>query len=213
MKYGLIGALVPALFEKTVYGYTEKALPGLDRKAFKKAHHREYRAMIRRTPGVGSVKDNMFAMVMYLACYGFSYYKAAPEAMTLEVFDGMIDALCRCGIMKRLYKNKDCFDPKEIDKYVRGAERSHKKEYPMDWVFDFSYDLSVPEYYVTHRECGVCKIARQEDMMFLMPHMCVMDYPTVEYKGGHLIRTKTLGQGDDCCDFHVVRPPKAPDAE
>ena len=72
-------------------------------------------------------------------------------------------------------------------------------------LFDFSYDLSVPEYYVTHRECGVCKLARQEDLMFLMPHMCVMDYPTIEYKGGKLIRTKTLGAGDDCCNFHVVK--------
>ena len=26
-----------------------------------------------------------------------------------------------------------------------------------------------------------------------------------EYKGGKLIRTKTLGNGDDCCDFHVVK--------
>ena len=50
-----------------------------------------------------------------------------------------------------------------------------------------------------------CKLAQQEDLMSLMPHMCVMDYPTIEYKGGALIRTKTLGAGDDCCDFHVVK--------
>ena len=151
------------------------------------------------------MKENMFAPVMYLACFGFAYYKADPEHISMDVFDGMIDALCKSETMKKFYKGKNCFDPAEIDKYVRGAERSKKKEYPMDWVFDFSYDLSVPEYYVTHRECGVCKIAKQEDLMFLMPHMCVMDYPTIEYKGGKLLRTKTLGAGDDCCDFHVVK--------
>ena len=123
----------------------------------------------------------------------------------MDVFDGMIDAVCRSEMMKKFYKGKNCFDQKEIDKYVNGSERSKKKQYPMDWVFDFSYDLSVPEYYVTHRECGVCKIAQREGLMFLMPHMCVMDYPTIEYKGGKLIRTKTLGAGDDCCDFHVVK--------
>jgi len=206
MQYGLIGALIPALIEKPIYEYTRTALPRLDMKAFKKAHLEEYKAMVKRTPGVGSMKDNMFAIVMYLACYGFSYYKAAPkEQMTMEVFDGMVNALCTSDIMKKMYQNKNCFDQKEIDKYVRGAERSQKRQYPMDWVFDFSYDLSVPEYYVTHRECGVCKIAAQEDLMFLMPHFCVIDYPTIEYKGGHLIRTKTLGQGDDCCNFHVVK--------
>jgi hypothetical protein len=142
---------------------------------------------------------------MYLACYGYSYYKADPQHITTEVFDGMIDAICRSDIMKRFYKGKNCFDQKEIDKYVRGSERSKKKEYPMDWVFDFSYDLSVPEYFVTHRECGVCKIGKQENLAFLTPHMCVMDYPTIEYKGGKLLRTKTLSAGGDCCDFHVVK--------
>lgn len=205
MKYGLIGSLIPMLLDKPAYGYTKEAVPELDMKAFRKEHRKEYKAMVARTPGVGSMKDNMFTMVMYLACYGFSYYKAGEGKIDLDVFDGMINAICTSDIMKSMYKNKNCFDQKEIDKYVRGSDRSKKREYPMDWLFDFSDDLSVPEYFVTYHECGVCKIARQENMMFLMPHMCVMDYPTIEYKGGKLIRTKTLGNGDDCCDFHVVK--------
>ena len=161
MKLGIAGRLFPLMFSKVVYGYTAKAVPELNIREFKKKHKKEYEAMVGRTPSVGSMKDNMFAPVMYLACYGFSYYKADPEHITLDVFDGMIDALCKSDMMKRFYKGKNCFDQKEIDKYVRGSERSKKREYPMDWVFDFSYDLSVPEYYVTHRECGVCKIGQQ----------------------------------------------------
>ena len=205
MKLGIIGRLFPLMFSSVVYGYTAKAVPGMDIRAFKKKQMREYKAMAARTPGVGSMKENMFAPVMYLACFGFSYYKADPEHITTDVFGGMIDAICKSDLMKRVYEGKDCFDQTEIDKYVRGSERSKKREYPMDGVFDFSYDLSVPEYFVTHRECGVCKIARQEGLMFLMPYLCEMDYPTIEYKGGKLIRTKTLGAGDDCCDFHVVK--------
>ncbi len=205
MKLGIMGRLFPAALGKAVYGYTAKALPDTDIREFKKKQMLEYKAMVGRTPSVGSPKKNMLAPVMYLACFGFSYYKADPDHITTDIFDGMIDAVCKCDVMKRFYKGKNCFDRAEIDKYVRGAERSKKRKYPMDWVFDFSYDLSVPEYYVTYRECGVCKIARQEGLMFLMPHMCVMDYPTIEYKGGKLLRTKTLGAGDDCCDFHVVK--------
>jgi len=205
MKYGLIGSLIPVLLDKPVYKYTGNAIPELDMKEFRKAHKKQYKEMVLRTSGVGSLKDNMFAIVMYLACYGFSYYKTDPEHISLDIFDGMIDAICKSEIMKKMYKNKNCFDPKEIDKYVKGSIRSKKKEYPMDWVFDFSYDLSVPEYFVTHRECGICKIGKQESLEFLVPHMCVMDYPTIEYKGGKLLRSKTLGNGDDCCDFHVVK--------
>ena len=176
-----------------------RAAPGEEKKA--EEHTNEIR--INGNAFFINVCEN--CLRMYLACYGFAYYKADPEHITMEVFDGMIDAICKCDTMKNFYKGRNCFDQKEIDKYVKGSERSKKKQYPMDWLFDFSYDLSVPEYYVTHRECGVCKIAQQENLMFLMPHMCVMDYPTIEYKGGKLIRTKTLGAGDDCCNFHVVK--------
>ncbi len=205
MKMGLMGYLFPLLLNKTVYDYTQTVLPELDIRDFRRKHKREYRQMINRTPSIGSVKDNMFAPVVYLACYGFTYYKSDPEKITMDVFDGMIEAICKSETMKKFHKGKNCFDRKEIDKYVKGSIRSKKREYPNDWVFDFSYDLSIPEYYVTHHECGVCKIAQAEDLMFLMPHMCVMDYPTIEYKGGKLIRTKTLGNGDECCDFHVVK--------
>ena len=164
MKLGIAGRLFPLMFSKVVYGYTAKAVPELNIREFKKKHRKEYEAMVKRTPSVGSMKDNMFAPVMYLACYGFSYYKADPAHITLDVFDGMIDALCKSDMMKRFYKGKNCFDQKEIDKYVRGSERSKKREYP--------------------------------------------DYPTIEYKGGKLLRTKTLGAGGDCCDFHVVKGDK-----
>lgn len=206
MKMGIMGRIFPILLDPIVYEYTKKVLPDLNIKEFKKKHKYEYKQMIDRASYIGSMKENMFSPVVYLGCYGFSYYKADPDRITMDIFDGMIDAICKSDTMKNIYKGKDCFSQSEIDKYVKGSIRSKKKEYKDDWVFDFSYDLSVPEYFVTHRECGVCKIAQRENLMFLMPHVCVMDYPTIEYKGGKLLRTKTLGNGDDCCDFHVVKP-------
>ena len=106
MKYGLMGMLFSKMFGKTVYEYTGKAVPQIYIRAFRKKHMAEYRAMVARTPSVGSMKENMFAPVMYLACYGFAYYKADPEHVTMDVFDGMIDAICRCDTMKKFYKGK-----------------------------------------------------------------------------------------------------------
>ena len=67
MKLGLIGRLFPLMFSKIVYGYTVKAVPELNIRVFKKKHKIEYEAMVRRTPSIGGLKDNMFAPVMYLA--------------------------------------------------------------------------------------------------------------------------------------------------
>ena len=61
MKRGLIGRLFPLMFSKVVYGYTANAVPALDIRTFKKQHKKEYEAMVKRTPGVGSMTDNMFA--------------------------------------------------------------------------------------------------------------------------------------------------------
>lgn len=93
MKYGFMGRLFSAMFGKTVYEYTSKAIPQMDIRGFKKKHLAEYKAMVARTPSVGSMKDNMFAPVMYLACYGFAYYKADPEHITMEVFDALQQCL------------------------------------------------------------------------------------------------------------------------
>lgn len=205
MKYGLLGAMIPLLLDKTVYSYTEKALPDIDIAGFKKRHRAEYKAMAERTPGVGGTKENMLCSTMYIACYGFAYYKADPEHITLDVFDGMINAVCSSDMMVKAYKGKDAFDPKQMAKYEKGAARSQKGEYPMDWRFTFNWDPAVPEYYLTYSECGVCKIAQRENLEFLVPHVCVMDYAMIELKGARLLRTKTLGSGDDRCDFHVVR--------
>ena len=106
MKLGMIGRLFPLLFNRTVYDYTARAVPDLEIKEFRKKHKEEYEAMVRRTPSVGSLTDNMFAAVMYMAFYGYSYYKADPKHITVEVFDGMIDALCKSNMMKRFYKGK-----------------------------------------------------------------------------------------------------------
>ena len=61
MKLGITGRLFPLMFSKVVYGYTAKAVPELNIREFKKKHRKEYEAMVKRTPSVGSMKDNMSA--------------------------------------------------------------------------------------------------------------------------------------------------------
>ena len=189
----------------SVYGYDPETAKAIAEKAKPK-----YKEIIGRLPEFE--KADRFKMNIVNCAMLSSFLLSLPERPTVEKATAYYRAsmmttpmkwFCRMSGKKKFTEN--CFDQKEIDKYVRGAERSKKRAYPMDWVFDFSYDLSVPEYDVTHRECGVCKIGQQENLTFLTPHMCVMDYPTIEYKGGKLLRTKTLGAGGDCCDFHVVK--------
>jgi len=48
--------------------------------------------MVARTQGIGGLKENMLCVTLYIACYGFAYYKADPEKITDKIFEGKITA-------------------------------------------------------------------------------------------------------------------------
>ena len=76
--------------------------------------------------------------------------------------------------------------------------------YTMNW---FSYFENVPgkdEYYITHKQCGIRKLTEQEHCREITKYLCMMDYYTFERQGAVLDRTKTLGYGDDECNFHLM---------
>lgn len=57
---------------------------------------------------------------------------------------------------------KTAFDyiEKEIANRTKQAKwtRDHIKEYPMNWYYYFETVPGKNEYYITHRQCGICKL-------------------------------------------------------
>ena len=72
MKYGITGSFIKLAFAKTAFAYLEEAIPGLDMVSYKKRVLREYRAIVERTPGIGSMKDNMFVLTMYCGAFAIT---------------------------------------------------------------------------------------------------------------------------------------------
>ncbi len=62
------------------------------------------------------------------------------------------------------------------------------------------YDLGY-DYY----ECGVCKICQDEGCPELAKYMCRLDFVIADIMGMKLVRTKTLAEGADLCDFRYSR--------
>ena len=69
MKYGIMGGFIRFAFAKTAFDYIKKALPGVDIASYKKRVFNEYKAIVKRTPGIGSMKDNMFVVTMYAGAF------------------------------------------------------------------------------------------------------------------------------------------------
>jgi len=211
MKYGLIGGFIRLAFQKTAMDYMKKAFPGMDMGAYKKRVGREYRAIVARTPGIGSMRDNMFVMTMYAGAYFIALYKEAKAKPEEETLKGLVRALAYCPLMRKAKEGKSAFTEKEIANRTKQARwsRDHIEAYPMNW---YSYFENVPgkeEYFITHKQCGICKLTKQEHCEEITRHLCMMDYYTFEMQGAVLDRTKTLGYGDDECNFHLMSRERA----
>ena len=211
MKYGILGGFIKLAFAKTAFAYMEEAIPGLDMVSYKKRVLRKYRAIVERTPGIGSMKDNMFVLTMYCGAFAIALYKEAEGRMDEETLKGLVHALAYCPLMVKAKQGKSAFTEKEIANRVRQAQwsREHIEEYPMNWFYYFKTVPGKDEYYITHKQCGICKLTKQEHCGEITKYLCMMDYYTFEMQGAVLDRTKTLGYGDDECNFHLMSRARA----
>ncbi len=211
MKYGIIGGFIKFAFAKTAFDYIEKEIPDIDMSSYKSRVLKEYRAIVERTPGIGSVKENMFVMTMYAGAFLIALYKEADGKIDEEKLKGLIYALSYCPLMVKAKEGKSAFTEKEIENRTKQAQwsREHIEEYPMNWFYYFKTVPDKEEYYITHKQCGICKLTKQEHCEEITKHLCMMDYYTFEMQGAVLDRTKTLGFGDDECNFHLMSKERA----
>ena len=211
MRYGMIGGFIKFAFAKTAFDYIEKEIPGIKMATYKPRALREYKAIVERTPGIGSLKENMFVMTMYAGAFLIALYKEADGKISEEKLKGLIYALSYCPLMVKAKQGKSAFTEKEIANRTKQAKwsRDHIDEYPMNWFYYFETVPGKDEYYITHKQCGICKLTKQEHCEEITKHLCMMDYYTFEMQGAVLDRTKTLGYGDDECNFHLMSKERA----
>ena len=174
----------------------------MDMKSYKNRVKHEYKAMLLRTPDIGG---SSLEMNLYIAAFVFSLHKAEPDKITPDVVNEMVTAVFDSPFMVKAHKNKKCtlFTDKVQDKKVKESIASQTSKFELDWKFH--YEKGVDEFYNTYTECGICKLGKRENCFEFVPCLCNMDERSYRNDGGQLHRTKTLAQGDDCCNFHVTK--------
>lgn len=205
LKYGIIAKAVELMcFKcfKSALNRLAQVRPEINIKEYKKKTKREYKAMLERTPDIGG---SSLEMNLYIAAFVFSLHKAESEVITPEVINEMVDAVFESPFIVKAHKNKKCtlFTDKVQAKKVKESEASQHSKYELDWKF--KYEPGVDEFYNTYTECGICKLGKRENCFEFVPCLCNMDERNYRNDGGQLHRTKTLANGDECCDFHVTR--------
>lgn len=202
LKYGIYAKAVELLCFKSALARLSMLRPDMDMPEYKKKVKQEYKAMLLRTPDIGG---SSLEMNLYIAAFVFSLHKAAPDKINPAIVDEMVTAVFDSPFMIKAHKNKKCtlFTDKVQDQKIKESIASQTSTYELDWKFH--YEKGVDEFYNTYTECGICKLGKRENCFEFVPCLCNMDERNYRSEGGQLHRTKTLAQGDECCNFHVTR--------
>lgn len=197
MEYGLINK---------VYGnfYLYVCKKGLqevsrDWKQMKKEILSEYKQINLRAKAIGE-KNKLFSAYL-MAAYFISMNRVtglAPEE-NYHIFE---QGLSKSRLFQKMLGNADTYlSEKNWTGRKEWEARSKKREYENDWVvtvikgngnFELGYD---------YEECGVCKLCRDEECFELAKYLCKLDFLMADIMGMKLVRSKTLAEGFDCCDF------------
>ncbi len=123
-----------------------------------------------------------------------------------ENYELLKRAISSSKLLKSTMGDSDSYlDEKKLPGRLKWAEESKKRTGENNWVVDVipgcdEYDLGYD-----YHECGVCKICRDEGCPELAKYMCRLDFVIADIMGMKLVRTKTLAEGAELCDFRYSK--------
>lgn len=77
------------------------------------------------------------------------------------------------------------------------------KIHPYDYLLSFR-NLGKYIFEIDITRCGMMTLAKDFDAMGIFPTVCRVDYIMSNYMGAGFERTKTLGDGDECCNCRYI---------
>lgn len=163
---------------------------------------KENKAVILRAKEIGTSRlVSSYIMASYFIALNRSTGKSAEE--NFEIFR---DGLCASKLFRKSVGDAESYlDPKKMEGRLKWSEDSHKRLYENDWVVDIlpgngEYDLGYD-----YLECGACKLCKDEGCPEITPYICRMDFVLANIMNMKLVRTGTIAEGADHCDFRYSR--------
>lgn len=162
----------------------------------------EYKTVAARAKDIGKAKLlSSYIMGIYFIAMVRSTGRSAEEN-----FEILRDGLCASSLFHKAMGNAESYlDPKKLPARLKWSEESHKRKYGNDWVVDILTKTDDYELGYDYHECGVCKLYNDEGCPELAPYMCRMDFVLADIMDMKLVRTGTIAEGAELCDFRYSR--------
>jgi pimeloyl-ACP methyl ester carboxylesterase len=171
-----------------------------------------FEALLPDIPYIGG-DENPLTRTLYLSAAWLAMYRslrargASVEEAARLIYLGA-SSFCD-GFPFRLlarWQGRRLFRQKTIDQRRHAAAISRQRRYPDDWVFDLvDGDGRTFEWGLDYTACAIVKYLSREGAPELAPYGCWVDYPAYAAMGVRLVRTETIAQGGQRCDFRFAR--------
>lgn len=162
----------------------------------------EYKRIVLNAKDIGKSRLlSAYTMGGYFIALNRNTGLSAQE--NYEIFK---EGLYASKLFHKAMGNADSYlDEKKLPGRKKWSVDSYKRKYENDWVVDIlegceEYDLGYD-----YRECGVCKLCRDEGCPELAKYLCQLDFVMADIMGMVLIRTQTIAEGAEFCDFRYSR--------
>jgi hypothetical protein len=171
---------------------------------------REFENLIPQLPYIGGKQPFTEFIVftgMLLAVYRVNKAHGKSVEQTGEMVFEMGRAFLNSfpTFLLRLFMSLN-FSRRAMDRLRKGALESHQRKYPEGYVINFiEGDGKTFDYGVDYIECASCKFLAKQGAPELAPFLCPVDILFSEALGWGLMRTMTLAEGADRCDFRFKR--------
>lgn len=175
-------------------------------KNFRAGSKRWLDRVLKDTPDIG---NTIFSFNYAFAPSYIAWYKAAIE----QGLDGSQTEKLLWTINERIIS----LIPKWLSKfYIDNYLNNFKKKAPEHEKLSERNRLHPYDYKIKYREinpkvfeidifeCGMIKLAADFDALGMFPSVCRVDYLLSNRMGAGFERTKTLGDGDDCCNCRYI---------
>ena len=163
----------------------------------------EYKAILTRAKDIGGSNRLLgsYALAAYFIAMNRNTHKDVEENYAI-LEQGLKTSKAYKALMGDA---KSYFSEKNMASRREWSKETYKRHYENDWVVDVIEKGPGFEFGFDYHECGVCKLCRDEHCFQYAKYLCRLDYMTTEMMGIGLKRTKTLGDGDEVCDFRFYK--------
>ena len=200
MEYGFTQKLFGYFYHSSCMKQAAKQKLNINKKAIKQ----EYVSIMKNAKDIGKSR------LMSSYCMG-AYFIALNRKTPLSpesCYELYKDGLSSNNLFHIAVGNANSYlDKKKRPYRLNWSADSHLHIYQNDWVVDIIEGTPQDDFELgyDYHTCGICNLCRDEDCFELAKYLCRMDYVLADMMQMKLIRTKTIAEGADSCDFRYGR--------